>query len=214
MYDGGAPYSIVWMLGLALLLSVWGCTQKRGTDSIENAVSVSTDSIEDELDVAYVGTPQRVLERMLEIAEVSEDDVVYDLGSGDGRIPITAAQQFGARGVGIELKPELIRQARRKAELAGVADRVEFRQKNLFEANLRDATVVTLYLRREENLRLRPRLFAQLDPGDRVVSHAFDMGRWTPDRTETVADDTIYAWTIPEQVPDSLLQIPDSTVRP
>lgn len=155
-------------------------------------------------DVPFVRTPQRIVNRMLEIANVSGDDVVYDLGSGDGRIPLTAAQTYGARGVGIEIKPGLVQKARRKAEMAGVADRVEFRQQNLFEADFRDATVITLYLLPDVNTKLRPMLFEQLEPGTRVVSHGFDMDEWEPDRVVQVDNTYLYLWTIPEEIPDAL----------
>ena len=155
-------------------------------------------------DVPFVRTPQRIVNRMLEIANVSGDDVVYDLGSGDGRIPLTAAQTYGAQGVGIEIKPGLVQRARRKAKMAGVADRVEFRQQNLFEADFRDATVVTLYLLPDVNTKLRPMLFEQLEPGTRVVSHGFDMDEWEPDRVVQVDNTYLYLWTIPEEIPDAL----------
>ena len=157
-------------------------------------------------DVPFVRSPQEVVVRMLELANVDADDVVYDLGSGDGRTPITAAQQFGARGVGIEIRPDLVQKARQRAEMAGVANRVEFRQGDLFEANFSDATVVTLYLLPDVNTRLRPLLFEQLDPGTRVVSHGFDMDEWEPDTTVQVGDSYVYLWTIPEVVPQHLQQ--------
>lgn len=151
----------------------------------------------------YVPTPEHVVLQMLELADVSSEDVVYDLGSGDGRIVIAAARDFGARGVGIEIDPELIKQARRNAEAAGVADRVEFRQGDLFEADLSDATVVTLYLWPDMNNRLRPKLKEDLDPGDRVVSHSFDIDGWTSDTTARLEDHsvgdfpkTIFRWTV------------------
>lgn len=192
-------------LVLAGLVSLVGCGQNRDV-SQEGATGTPTASADSTVDpdVPFVRTPQEVVSRMLELAEVSEDDVVYDLGSGDGRFVITAAQQFGARGVGIEIDPERIREARKNAEEAGVTDQVEFRQQDLFEADFSDATVVTLYLLTTVNKQLRPELFKQLDPGDRVVSHDFDMGSWEPDTTEEVGRSTIYLWTIPEQVPDSL----------
>jgi SAM-dependent methyltransferase len=155
-------------------------------------------------DVPFVRTPQRIVNRMLEIADVSADDVVYDLGSGDGRIPIAAAQRHGARGVGIEIKPGLVQKARQRAQMAGVADRVEFRQQDLFEADFSDATVVTLYLLPDVNTRLRPLLFEQLEPGTRVVSHGFDMDAWEPDRVVQVDNTYLYLWTIPDEVPDAL----------
>jgi len=157
-----------------------------------------------EADVPYVATSEDVVTRMLEIAEVRPGDVVYDLGSGDGRIVITAAQRYGARGVGIEIDPYRVYQARQNAERAGVADRVTFRKQDLFEADVSDATVVTLYLLPAINRKLRPLLLEQLDPGTRVVSHNFGMGGWAPDSTERVGPSTVHRWTIPETVPDSL----------
>ncbi len=165
---------------------------------------ISADSISDV--AATISTPQWVVDHMLKIANVSEDDVVYDLGSGDGRIVITAAKRFGARGVGIERRRDLVRTARGKARLAGVSDRVTFRQGDLFDVDLHDATVVTVYLDQWVNLKLRPKLLRQLDPGDRVVAHSFNMGDWTPTRADTISGRKVYLWTIPEQVPDSLQQ--------
>lgn len=152
-------------------------------------------------DVPFVVSPQTTVEGMLELANVSEDDVVYDLGSGDGRIPVTAAEEYGARAVGIEIQPDLVQRARKNAELSGVRDRVEFRQQDLFEANFSDATVVTLYLFPKVNIKLRPMLFEQLEPGTRVVSHSFDMDEWEPDTSVTVNGDILYLWTIPEDPP-------------
>jgi SAM-dependent methyltransferase len=152
-------------------------------------------------DVPYVPTDRTTVDSMLSVANVTPDDVVYDLGSGDGRIPIRAARTFGARGVGIEIKPNLVEEARKNAKSAGVSDRVTFLQGDLFEADISEATVVTLYLLPSVNQKLRPILFRQLEPGTRIVSHDFDMGKWEPDRTIQVDDDTIYLWTIPEEVP-------------
>lgn len=193
-------------LAVAILSPLAGCAQQSDTGSTAPSSTSSLDSVEAGKDVPYVTTPQRVVERMLALAGVSEDDVVYDLGSGDGRFVITAAQQFGARAVGVEIDSQLVRRARAQARLAGVADRVEFRRGDLFETDLHAATVVMLYLEPELNLRLRPKLLLQLDPGDRVVSHDFDMGAWTPDRVEKIGDSTIYLWTVPDQVPDTLAQ--------
>lgn len=150
-------------------------------------------------DVPYVPTPTPVVEKMLELAKVGPDDVVYDLGSGDGRIVIAAVQKYGARGIGVDIDPERVREARQNAKAAGVADRVEFREGDLFKMDLSDATVVTLYLLSAVNLRLRPKLFEELKPGTRVVSHAFDMGDWAPLRTESVGGSTIYYWVIPSK---------------
>jgi protein-L-isoaspartate O-methyltransferase len=148
-------------------------------------------------DVVYVPTPQPVVEAMLALAGVKKTDVVYDLGSGDGRIVITAAQKYGARGVGIELDPALVKKARANAAAAGVSSRVRFVTQNLFDADLRPATVVTLYLLQSLNERLRPKLVRELSPGTRVVSHVFNMGpEWPPERTETVDRSRIYLWSI------------------
>jgi precorrin-6B methylase 2 len=158
-------------------------------------------------DVPYVPTPQAVVDRMLQIANVTDDDVVYDLGSGDGRIPITAVRQYNVqRAVGVDINPERISEANQNAQSANVTDRVEFREQDLFETDLREATVVTLYLLPEVNLRLRPKLLSELRPGSRIVSHAFDMGDWEPERVEEVGGNTIYYWTVPENVPENLRQ--------
>lgn len=184
-----------------------GCedAKKSSQSLLDDPSTLPVDSTV-ETDVPYVATPQEVVNRMLEMAEVFVDDVVYDLGSGDGRIVITAAQRYRARGVGIEIDPMRVWAAREKAKEAGVSDRVEFRREDLFEADISDATVVTMYLLPDVNRKLRPKLFEQLDPGTRVVSHNFDLGNWEPDSTEKVGASTVYLWTIPEQIPDSLQQ--------
>lgn len=168
-----------------------------------------TDSDTTEKGAPYVPTPDRIVWQMLELADVSEDDVVYDLGSGDGRIVLAAAQKFGARGVGIEIDPELVEKARAKAEELGVDDRVEFRRGDLFEADLSEATVVTLYLWPDMNNRLRPKLQEDLDPGDRIVSHSFDIDDWPADSTISVGDQTLgdvpktlFRWTIRDSTGD------------
>jgi SAM-dependent methyltransferase len=149
------------------------------------------------LDVPYVPTPQEVVDRMLGLARVGKNDVVYDLGCGDGRIVVTAARRFGARGVGIDLNPERIAEARANAKKAGVDGRVDLRVADLFQTDLSPATVVTLYLLPDVNLKLRPRLWQQLKPGTRVVSHAFDMGKeWPPEQTAEVEGRSVYLWTI------------------
>lgn len=150
-----------------------------------------------EPDVRYEPTPQAVVHQMLVLAGVGPNDIVYDLGSGDGRIPITAAKVHGARGVGIDIDPERIAEADANAARAGVRDRVRFRNEDLFVADFRDATVVTLFLFPDLNLRLRPRLLAELKPGTRVVSYYHDMGDWRPDRTIRAPRANIYLWTIP-----------------
>jgi SAM-dependent methyltransferase len=146
-------------------------------------------------DVPYVPTHQSTVVEMLTLAGVGEGDVVYDLGSGDGRFVITAAQ-MGARGIGIEIDPERIRESKANATAAGVGDRVRFIEQDLFEANISEATVVTMYLLPEVNIRLRPKLLAELRPGTRVVSNYFSMGAWQPDR-EIRNGRTIYFWIIP-----------------
>jgi len=149
-------------------------------------------------DVIYVPTPPAVVEAMLDLAAVKPTDVVYDLGSGDGRIVITAARKYGARGVGIELDPALVEQARANATAAGVADRVRFVTQNLFTTDVRPASVVTLYLLQSINERLRPKLVRELKPGTRVVSHVFNMGpEWPADNTIVVDRSRIFLWTLP-----------------
>jgi ribosomal protein L11 methylase PrmA len=150
-----------------------------------------------------VVTPDEVIAEMLRLAQVTRDDVVYDLGCGNGRIVITAAQKYGARGVGIDIDPERIRESKENAREAGVTGRVRFRQEDLFDADIREATVVTLYLLPEINLKLRPKLLGELRPGTRIVSHAFDMGDWKPDKTAKVrvagSEREIYYWVVPEK---------------
>ncbi len=146
----------------------------------------------------YVPTRVNVVEEMLRMAQVTSADVVYDLGCGDGRIVVMAAQKFGARGVGIDIDPKRIEEARANAAKAGVADRTEFRLGDLFKADIGAATVVTLYLLPEVNVRLKPKLLSELAPGTRVVSHDFTMGDdWRPERALRLENDTLYFWTIP-----------------
>jgi SAM-dependent methyltransferase len=151
------------------------------------------------LDVPYVSTPQPVVNKMLDMANVGEGDVVYDLGCGDGRIVITAAKERGATGVGIDLNPRRIAEASGYAKKAGVSHKVKFMVGDLFQANLADATVITLYLLPEVNRRLRPQLWKQLKVGTRVVSHDFDMGpEWPPEKIEKIGRKTLYYWTVTE----------------
>jgi len=161
--------------------------------------SGSDNMLQREPDVPYVATPPAVVAKMLEIAQVTKDDVVYDLGSGDGRIVIMAAQRFGARGVGVEIDPQRALEAQENANRAGVANRVQFLLQDLFETDLRAATVVTLYLMQSVNLELRPKLWRELQPGTRVVSHDFSMGDWQPEQVVRVGGSVIYYWTIPAQ---------------
>lgn len=148
-------------------------------------------------DVHYVPTPQPVVEAMLKMAEVKKGDVLYDLGSGDGRIPVTAASRHGVRAVGIDIDPQRIAEANANARKAGVADLVTFRNEDLFKADIGEATVVTLYLLDSLNEKLRPKLLSELKPGTRIVSHAFRMGDWEPEEQQNVDGSMIYAWTVP-----------------
>jgi SAM-dependent methyltransferase len=174
---------------------------------VERDESFSLNRVRDNqpsLDVIYVPTPNEVVHEMLRLAKVGADDVVYDLGSGDGRIVVTAAQRYGARGVGVELDPQRLREAEANARRAQVEDKVEFRQQDLFEADLSDATVVTLYLLESLNIRLRPKLLEELAPGTPIVSHAFSMGDWRPERLQRVKvgqrEYTVYLWTVPARI--------------
>jgi len=150
-------------------------------------------------DVPFVPTPGRVVESMLEMANVGPNDIVYDLGCGDGRIVIMAAKKYGARAVGIDIDPRRIAEARENARKAGVEDRVEFRQEDLFKADIGEATVVTLYLLTRINERLRPKLLGELKPGTRIVSHDFGIGDWPPANSMRVDASTVYYWVVPER---------------
>jgi SAM-dependent methyltransferase len=160
-----------------------------------NAGAVEAPDPNRKLDVWYVPTTTEVVDRMLDMANVKPLDVVYDLGCGDGRIVIAAAKKYGTRGVGVDLDPARIREARANAKKAGVENLVKFEVADLFKTDLTEATVVTLYLLPELNRRLKPKLFAELKPGARVVSHDFDMGRdWPPDEYVKLGTDGIYLW--------------------
>lgn len=212
-----------WLIASLGVLSVGvaGCGQIRnfGAENQEPPYTVQPDSSPDqaqaepevtnesstrEPDVVYVPTPPAVVDEMLRLANVTSEDVVYDLGSGDGRIVITAAEQRGARGVGIEIDPQRIQEANANAQDAGVSDRVEFRQADLFETDFSEATVVTLYLLPKLNVQLRPKLLSELQPGTRIVSHAFDMGDWEPEQVVQVDGRTVYYWVVPENPPANL----------
>ena len=148
-------------------------------------------------DVPFVPTRPEMVEQMLKLAQVNKSDTVYDLGCGDGRIAIMAAEKFGARAVGVDIDPERIKEANENAKKAGVTDRVKFVEGNLFHAEIRPATVVTLYLLPDVNLRLRPRLLKELAPGTRVVSHSFSMGDWKPDKELEIEGSHLYLWIVP-----------------
>jgi SAM-dependent methyltransferase len=182
--------------------SRWGAYLLLIAAGLSAPVSMGSESeptkLNRKLDVWYVATPHEVVDRMLDIGKVRAGDVVYDLGCGDGRMVIAAAKKFGTRGVGIDLDPARIKEARANAKAQGVDKLVTFRVADLFQADLREATVVMLYLLPEVNRRLKPKLFAELAPGARVVSHDFDMGRdWPADRSVNLGSDGIYMWVMP-----------------
>ena len=161
-------------------------------------------------DAPYFPTPQSVVDRMLQLAKVGPEDFVIDLGAGDGRIVITAAKKYGARGLGIEIEPSLVTQANWYARRDGVGDRAKFVEQDLFQTDLRPATVLTLYLFRELNIKLAPRILEQLRPGARVVSHDWDLGDWPPDHQETMPapdkavgisrESKVFMWVVPARV--------------
>ncbi|HVK54769.1 MAG TPA: class I SAM-dependent methyltransferase [Burkholderiales bacterium] len=154
-------------------------------------------------DVPFVATPQEVVNEMLNIANVDANDYVIDLGSGDGRIVLTAVQKHGARGMGVDLNPDHIARSKMAAREAGIEDRATFVNANLFSTDIKKASVVTMYLLPDVNLKLRPRLLNELRPGTRVVSHAFSMGEWKPDRQAKVGSTSgreIYYWVVPAKV--------------
>lgn len=184
-------------------------TTAVNTDAVTVPTATPADTViidevvPDELDVPYVPTHQSVVDEMLTMAEVKGTDVLYDLGSGDGRIPITAAKRFGTRGVGVDLNPVRVREANKNAEDAGVTDKVRFIQGDLFEQDFSEASVVTLYLLPEVNMKLRPKIL-EMKPGTRVVSHNYDMGDWKPEKSKTIKTPEggthyVYFWRVPEK---------------
>lgn len=185
--------SILYLLALSLCFSGYDANaQSTGQEQQPSGKQLRSP------DVVFVPTPYEAVDAMLKVAKAGTDDVVYDLGSGDGRIPIMAVQKYNAtRAVGIDINPERIREAEANLKAAGVGDRVRFLNEDLFEANIGDATVVTLYLLPSLNLKLIPKLLADLKPGTRIVSHAFDMGSWKPQQTLKAGGSTVYFWTIP-----------------
>ena len=177
-------------LAALLALATPACAQEAPAEQHE---SVRTP------DVIYVPTPQHVVDAMLRLGRVGKDDVLYDLGSGDGRIPITAAKTHGIRAVGIDIDPKRIAESRANAASTGVEHLVSFRQADLFASDISEASVVTLYLLPSLNEKLRPKLLAELKPGTRIVSHAFRMGDWEPEVAQTVEGSEIFLWTVPER---------------
>lgn len=159
-------------------------------------------------DIGYIPTSFEVVEAILTLVQVTAEDIFYDLGCGDGRIVIAAAQQFGTHSVGIDIDPQRIQEAKSNAWRVQVSDRVEFRLQDLYESDFSEATVVSLYLLPHLNLKLRPQLFRQLKPGTRIVSHDFDMGDWLPEKVMHIqteeAESTLYYWVIPREIPKHL----------
>ena len=187
-------YMVLTCLAFALL-----CVSLSSQRAVSQAFSDGQEK--NELDVPYEPSSEEVVRAMLEIAKVDKNDLVYDLGCGDGRIVIAAAQKAGARGVGVDLDPERIKESLENARKANVTDRVQFFQQDLFQTDIGKATVVMLYLWPEVNLKLRPKLFRELKPGTRIVSHSHDMGSWEPDQTITASDGhKVHFWVVPENV--------------
>ena len=149
------------------------------------------------LDVPFVPTPQQVVDKMLELANVQKTDYLIDLGSGDGRIPVTAAQRYGVKAMGVDINPQRIKEANERAQAAKVTHLVEFRQQDLFQTDISQANVLTMYLLPSVNLKLRPKILSDMKPGSRVVSHAFDMGDWEPQQKVVVDGRTVFLWTVP-----------------
>jgi SAM-dependent methyltransferase len=160
------------------------------------------------LDVPFVPTPMAVVDAMLDMAKVGKDDLLYDLGSGDGRIVIRAAERFGCRGVGVDLNPERVTEARAAAKKAGarIEALVRFEEGDVFTFDFAPATVVTMYLLPSVNVKLRPRILKELKPGTRIVSHDFDMGEWKAEETRKVGNSTVYRWTVMANPPANLLR--------
>ena len=176
----------IWIIAAAVCLVLFGAMELASSAGMP--------------DVHFIATPQYVVNEMLELAGTNQNDVVYDLGCGDGRFVITAAKNFGARGIGIDIDPERIRESRVNARKAGVDNRVTFHEQNLFATDISPATIVALYLLPELNLALRPRLLKELKPGTRIVSHDFDMGDWKPDVVEQLGESKYYYWILPAEV--------------
>ncbi len=202
--------SLCLALGLACSLESQGNSEspealESPTGSVLEARAVDLQPEENQLDrrpeaakvVPFVPTPDEVVEAMLDLAEVSSEDLVFDLGSGDGRIVLAAARR-GAQAVGVEIDPHLVTASRTQAYEMALHDKATFRQGDIFEADLTGATVVAIYLLPAINLKLLPKLLDELEPGTRLVSHSFDMDTWLPEKTEKIGDKTIFLWTIPE----------------
>jgi len=168
---------------------------------VSSGVNLSLSQAQEGKIVPYVPTPQAVVDRMLELAQVKKGDVVYDLGSGDGRIVVTAAKKYGVKAIGFEIDPQRIKESHENIKKAGVENLVEIRQQDIRTVDLSQASVLTMYLLPEVNLMIRPNIWKQMKPGSRIVSHDFDMGDWKPLKTEEIKDDsswdhTLYLWHV------------------
>jgi predicted O-methyltransferase YrrM len=187
-----------WAAALLVVSTAWACNSPQPQPAPAEPAAAAPDRGPD---VIFVPTPQEVVDAMLKLAKVTKNDVIYDLGSGDGRIPITAAKTYGARATGIDIDPQRIKEATENLKAAGVGDRVRFLNQDLFTTNISEATVVTLYLLPSLNVKLLPKLNKELKPGTRIVSHAFDMSadgvERKPLETMTINGRSIYFWTIP-----------------
>jgi SAM-dependent methyltransferase len=195
---------------IACCLALAGCTfGGGGIVPFEPAPPASV--ADEDLDVPYVPTPRRVVEAMLELGEVGPQDYLIDLGSGDGRIAIMAAQR-GARALGVDIDPDRVTEATLAAQVAGVETRARFRRQDLFDTPLREASVVTMYLLPQINMRLRPRLLTELRPGTRILSHNFTLGDWRPDAEREMDASHIYFWIVPAAAEgDWIVEMPDGT---
>jgi precorrin-6B methylase 2 len=188
--------ALQWLITSLFLMTAWASAVAQSTQVLPTAPAPAKQLRSP--DVIYVPTPPEVVDAMLKVADARRGDVLYDLGSGDGRIPITAVQKYNVtRATGIEINPERIAEAQQNLTKAGVGDRVQFRNEDLFEADFSDATVITLYLLPALNVKLLPKMLRELKPGTRIVSHAFAMGDWKPEQTLEVGGRSVYFWTIP-----------------
>jgi precorrin-6B methylase 2 len=190
------------LFALAALVSAgWVFSASEGLNTSKDRVlaQAQQQGFESKKIVPFVPTPQEVVEGMLELAQVKKDDVVYDLGSGDGRIVITAAKKYGARAVGFEIDPERIKESRENIRKQGLEELAEIREQDILTVDLSQADVLTMYLLPSVNLKLRPKVLSEMAPGSRVVSHAFDMGDWKPDKVVQVNGRAVYYWTVPEK---------------
>ncbi|HXG86975.1 MAG TPA: class I SAM-dependent methyltransferase [Vicinamibacterales bacterium] len=192
----------IYFRGLVFILFLASCASTSAAPAGVPTVDAPQAAAQDAArrpDVIYVPTPEEVVEAMLQVANVTKNDIVYDLGSGDGRIPVTAAKKYGARGVGIDIDPQRIKEANENVARNGVGDKVKILNADLFATDISEATVVTLYLLPSLNVKLMPKLMKELKPGTRIVSHAFDMGDWKPEKELDVNGRKVYYWVIPKK---------------